>query len=269
MSDLIPQNYRDGINKGQYPYLVHFRRSKGVFGFRREYKLSFPQVCAYCGSSTILYKTEIGKPELNIYKGVGEVPYCAEHAQPIKSQKAFNKIVWIPFIITSCLVASFGLFGGFSIRGIDGLLAIFAFPVALIAFLIANKNYLRHNKNTPFNSIIDRDIVEIGSIVALSTGMMLLVVAAFLVNKYLLIPSLLLAAIGGPYLQNYIFSHTDNSRIWNYVKEEATRYMAVACVQYDIGIYTLGFLRKDYYDEFCKLNAKVIEGKDYHHIYSS
>jgi len=106
MNNIISDKYRETVFDSDFEYFVHIERAKGVFGFRREKKVDFPAKCAYCGSPTIDRNFEIGKPDLNLFRGIGKVPYCTEHAEHIHDNFLHQKVVYMPLflIMTSVLV---------------------------------------------------------------------------------------------------------------------------------------------------------------------
>jgi hypothetical protein len=273
MATTISQKYNDEIQKSKFPYFVHLRRSRGFFGFKREHPLVFPHICAYCGSSDVFYESEIGRPELNIYRGIGKVPYCKEHAQPIKSQKDYKKIIWTPFAITVCIAMAYSLFMQFSQSTNHNLITLLGLLVVFLSTLTANAAYIHHNnKKVLFNSAIDSNIIEIGLELFFMAALFVLIVFILTVHNNLLkAAGLALILLWNIYLRRHIYSIIRNNNgkginIESYVQEEARHYTAVACVHYDLQLYTLGFSRKNYYDEFCKLNDKQIEGKSYHSV---
>ena len=140
MKNLISEQYRGSIFNSDFEYFVHIRRTKGIFGFRREKKVNFPLKCAYCGSPAIDRKIEIGKPEINLFTGIGKVPYCKEHAEPIYANILHQKNVYVPLlVITITLVFYSFLFQG----KINKITIFFAYWIVFsIATFVANAVYI-------------------------------------------------------------------------------------------------------------------------------
>jgi len=264
MPKALPAKYRNHIPKNSFPYLAHIRRNrKGLFGFYREYPVTFPAKCAYCGSPHIDLQIEFCRPELNLFHGIGKVSYCPEHAKPIRAHRLYQRITLLPLVITLSAIAAYGVITATNVRGILYLAAV---PVFVIASLIANAISLKKaKKHLALGQITD---VTITAITTNYIALIVFIIALFFLMqvfkhnlRHLLLSGFLLLAakeLLPTYITRKIMLRASNKSIAEVIAEAYQKFTGVACVTYDLKFYTLGFTQQDYFEEFCRLNSNVI-----------
>lgn len=242
-------------------FFVHIKRGRGIGSARKEDILSFPKMCAMCGSEQIQGTIGIGRSQLYLFTNVGDVSYCKKHyilVSALQENHAFTygSILGISFAI--CLLAII-IFGPASMEWLKGSVSLIILPVFILTRYVANRRFRRKLGMDEDEERLLQPL-SFGYYASMFVALALTVVGYFTKSYWLYILSFVFA------VQGFLLDQAKKrTAVDEFVEaNDALRQGAAQILIIRPKFYTIGLVNVDFYIKFMELNReKVISSIEY------